>query len=84
MCQAVNDLDNCDVPAGKYGHHLHVWDWEEHKMIQSIDLGEEGMIPLELRFLHNPDESQGYVGIALSSNIFRFHRTEVSENLTKY
>lgn len=36
------------------------------------------MIPLELRFLHNPDETQGYVGAALSSNIFRFCKTEVS------
>lgn len=62
---------------GKYGHHLHVWDWTEHKVIQDIDLGKEGLIPLELRFLHDPKETQGYVGIALSSNVFRFFRTEV-------
>ena len=36
-------------------------------MIQDIDLGGEGLIPLELRFLHDPNETQGYVGIALSS-----------------
>lgn len=63
--------------AGKYGRHLHVWDWTEHTVIQSIDLGDEGLIPLELRFLHDPNETQGYVGIALSSNVFRFHKTEV-------
>jgi len=39
-----------------------VWDWKECKTIQRIDLRDEGMIPLELRFLHNPDETQGYVG----------------------
>ena len=48
-------------------------------MIQDIDLGEEGMIPLELRFLHDPDETQGYVGAALSSNVFRFYRTQVGQ-----
>jgi selenium-binding protein 1 len=56
-----------------------VWDWKQHTVIQDIDLGEEGMIPLELRFLHDPDETQGYVGAALSSNVFRFHRTMVGQ-----
>ena len=65
------------LPAGMYGHHLHVWDWKEHKVIQSIDLGPEGMVPLELRFLHNPEATEGYVGAALSSNIFRFYKTQV-------
>lgn len=65
--------------SGKYGHQLHVWDWKEHKVIQDIDLGEEGMIPLELRFLHDPNETQGYVGAALSSNVFRFYRTQVGQ-----
>ena len=74
-------MHNCDLFAGKYGRCLHVWDWKEHKMIQSIDLGDEGLIPLELRFLHNPDEPQGYVGVSLSSNVFRFHRTEVNDQV---
>ena len=47
-------------------------------MKQEIDLGEEGKIPLELRFLHNPDATEGFVGAALSSTIIRFHRNEVS------
>ncbi|KAI8519404.1 methanethiol oxidase-like isoform X2 [Branchiostoma floridae x Branchiostoma belcheri] len=60
---------------GKYGQSLHVWDWTTHRRIQDIDLGPEGAIPLEIRFLHNPDEPQGYVGCALSSNVFRFFKT---------
>lgn len=65
------------VAEGKYGHTLHVWDWEKHVLVQDIDLGAtEGMIPLELRFLHNPDEAQGYVGVALSSNVFCFFKNE--------
>jgi len=62
------------VADGKYGHSLHVWNWKEREHIQTIDLGNEGLIPLELRFLHNPDRSEGFVGAALSSNIFRFFK----------
>ena len=74
----ANGWSSIFLTPGRYGRNLHVWDWEERRIIQDIDLGEEGMIPLELRFLHNPDETQGYVGAALSSNIFRFCKTEVS------
>ncbi|XP_029436590.1 methanethiol oxidase isoform X1 [Rhinatrema bivittatum] len=63
-----------DVQAGHYGRHLHVWDWTTHTHIQSIDLG-EGAIPLEIRFLHNPDAAEGFVGCALSGSIFRFYKT---------
>ena len=48
-----------DVKAGKYGHHLHFWDWSKRKIAKSIDLGEKGMIPLEVRFHHNPDSTHG-------------------------
>ncbi|KAL5469066.1 hypothetical protein EMCRGX_G030258 [Ephydatia muelleri] len=65
------------VKEGRYGHTLHVWDWEKHVPIQDIDLGTgDGMLPLEVRFLHDPDEAQGYVGVSLSSNVFRFFKNE--------
>lgn len=63
-----------DVKNGKYGHQLHFWDWKERKIAQSIDLGEKGMIPLEVRFHHNPDSTHGFVGAALSSAIFHWHK----------
>jgi selenium-binding protein 1 len=43
-----------DVQAGKYGQRLHFWDWKKREIAQTIDLGAEGMIPLEVRFHHNP------------------------------
>ena len=70
------------VFLGKYGHTLHVWNWKEHTPLQDIDLGDDGMIPLELRFLHNPDATEGYVACALSSNIMRFYKNEVSKYTT--
>ncbi len=69
-------FDLNDVTAGHYGHHLHFWDWQQHDIIQSVDLGEEGLIPLEVRFHHNPDSTHGYVGAALSSNIWHWHQED--------
>ncbi len=63
-----------DVKNGKYGHHIHFWDWSEKKIKQSIDLGDGGLIPLEVRFHHDPDSTHGFVGAALSSAIFHWHR----------
>ena len=50
-------------------------EFQEKKIIKSVDLGDEGLIPLEVRFHHNPDSSHGFVGAALSSNIFHWYKT---------
>ncbi|XP_058862018.1 methanethiol oxidase-like [Acipenser ruthenus] len=72
----ANGFKPADVEAGHYGRHIHVWDWSSRTRIQSLDLGEEGAIPLEIRFLHNPDATEGFVGCALHSNVFRFYKTQ--------
>lgn len=63
---------------GLYGTCIHVWDWTTHRKLQTLDLGKEGAIPLEVRFLHEPSAPEGYVGCALSGNVFRFYKTDVS------
>jgi selenium-binding protein 1 len=63
-----------DVGKGRYGRRLHFWDLEQRTLQQTIDLGEQGMVPLEIRWLHDPDAEQGFVGAALSSVIWRFHK----------
>lgn len=68
-------FDLNDVTEGKYGQHLHFWDWSKRDIIQSVDLGEEGLIPLEVRFHHNPDSTHGFVGAALSSNVWHWHKS---------
>jgi selenium-binding protein 1 len=65
-------FDPKDVEAGKYGRSLLFWDWEGRKLLEKIDLGEQGMIPLEVRFLHNPDSTHGFVGAALSSTMWHW------------
>ncbi len=67
-----------DVAAGKYGRRLHFWDWKARTVSESIDLGDEGLIPLEVRFHHNPDSTHGFVGAALSSAVWHWHRPEAS------
>ena len=56
------------------GSRLHFWDLAERRLEQTIDLGESGLVPLEVRWLHDPEAEQGFVGAALSSTIWRFHR----------
>ncbi len=40
-------------------------------------MGEEGRVPLEVRFLHEPSAAEGFVGNTLSSTVFRFFKTQV-------
>nr|CAD7439966.1 unnamed protein product [Timema bartmani] len=66
------DTSNPDM----YGRSLNVFAWKDHRLVQTIDLGEEGIAPLEIRFLHDPKEAQGYVGCAVNSNVFRFYKKD--------
>jgi methanethiol oxidase len=66
------DLD--DVAAGRYGSRLHFWNLSERRVEQTLELGESGMVPLEIRWLHDPDADQGFVGAALSSTMWHFHK----------
>jgi selenium-binding protein 1 len=41
---------------------------------QTIDLGSDGAIPLEVRFHHDPDSPHGFVGAALGSSVWHWQR----------
>ncbi|KAL1129063.1 hypothetical protein AAG570_013595, partial [Ranatra chinensis] len=58
------------------GRSINVFSWSDQKLLQVIDLGVDGIAPLEVRFLHNPLAAEGFVGCALNSNIFRFFRRD--------
>ena len=68
-----------DVSNNKYGRHIHFWDFKGKKIIKSVDLGSDGLIPLEVRFHHNPDSTHGFVGAALSSNVFHWYKSNNGE-----
>jgi methanethiol oxidase len=66
------DLD--DVAAGRYGSRIHFWNLSERRVEQTLELGESGLVPLEVRWLHDPDADEGFVGAALSSTMWHFQR----------
>lgn len=72
-------FDPEDVAANKYGHSLHFWDWSKREYLKSVDLGNDGLIPLELRFCHNPETSFGFVVCALGSSVHRFFKDSNNE-----
>jgi selenium-binding protein 1 len=52
--------------AGKYGHQIHFWDLRKRRHVQSIDLGAEQQMVLELRPAHDPTKAWGFVGVVVS------------------
>ncbi|XP_057766205.1 selenium-binding protein 2-like [Salvia miltiorrhiza] len=64
------------VSQGLYGKHLHVYDWPNAHLKQILDLGDTGLIPIQLKFLHDPAKDTGFVGCALSGNVIRFFQKQ--------
>jgi selenium-binding protein 1 len=78
-----NMIENGLVPelllGGKYGHQLHVWDLRGRKHLQSIDLGAEQQMVLELRQARDPSKAYGFAGVVislkdLSSSVWLWYR----------
>src|SRR3982751_3326764 len=72
-----------DVAAGRYGQRIYFWDFAQRKIAKTVDLGQDGLVPLEVRFHHDPDSSHGYVGVALSSNVYHWHNNGQGWELEK-
>jgi selenium-binding protein 1 len=65
--------------AGRYGHALHIWDLQRRRHQQTLDLGPEQQMVLELRPAHDPRKAYGFVGVVvslkdLSSSIWTWYR----------
>jgi methanethiol oxidase len=55
------------LTAGKYGHAIHIWDLRRRRVIQSLDLGAEHQMALELRPAHDPTKAYGFLGVVVST-----------------
>lgn len=64
--------------SSKFGSRLHLWSWQSKQHKQTIDLGPDGLIPLEIRFLHDPCRPEGFVGSALGSSILLIRPQETT------
>jgi selenium-binding protein 1 len=64
---------------GGYGHSLHIWDLRRRRHLQTLDLGAEQQMVLELRPAHDPTRAYGFVGVVvslkdLSASVWLWHR----------
>ena len=78
-------IENGVVPelllGGRYGHRLHFWDLRRRRNVQTVDLGEQYQMPLELRPAHDPTKQYGFVGVVistadLSASVWLWHRED--------
>ena len=65
--------------GGKYGHQMHVWDLRRRRHLQTLDLGNEQQMVLEMRPAHDPRKAYGFVGVVvslkdLSASVWLWHR----------
>jgi selenium-binding protein 1 len=76
----IEDGVNPELLLGqKYGHRLHFWDLAAGKLQQTVDLGAQHQMALELRPSHDPDATWGFVGVVvstedLSASVWRWSR----------
>lgn len=73
---------------GGYGHSLHVWDLRRRRHQQTLDLGPEYQMVLELRPAHDPSRAYGFAGVVvslkdLSASIWLWHRQNGNWAVTK-
>ena len=50
----------------EYGHRLHFWDLRRRSHVQTVDLGDQYQMTLELRPAHDPTKKYGFVGVVVS------------------
>ena len=70
-----------DLLSNKYGHSIHFWDLRGRKNMQTIDLGENHQMALEIRPAHDPAKEYGFCGVVVDTTnlegaIFTWWRDE--------
>lgn len=53
--------------ANRYGHRLHFWDLRGRRHIQTIDLGANHQMALEVRPAHDPRKDYGFLGVVVDT-----------------
>ena len=65
--QFENGIVPEDLLSNKYGHKIHFWNLRERKNVQTIDLGENHQMALEIRPAHDPAKQHGFVGVVVDT-----------------
>ncbi|TFW10520.1 selenium-binding protein, partial [Oxalobacteraceae bacterium OM1] len=86
--QFENGIVPEDLLSNRYGHALHFWDLRERRHVQTIDLGAQHQMPLEVRPAHDPTREYGFVGVvvdttSLEASIWTWYRENGSFHAMK-
>ena len=65
--QFENGLVPQELLANKYGHRIHFWDLRKRRLTQTIDIGVQYQMLLELRPAHDPTKNYGFAGVVIST-----------------
>jgi len=65
--QFENGLVVEDLLANRYGHSLHFWNLRERRHVQTIDLGANHQMALEVRPAHDPAKEYGFLGVVVDT-----------------
>ena len=65
--QFENGIIPEDLLGNKYGHRLHFWDLRARRNVQTIDLGANHQMALEVRPAHDPTKEYGFVGVVVDT-----------------
>jgi methanethiol oxidase len=65
--QFENGIVAEDLLANKYGHSVHFWDLRARKHVQTIDLGANHQMALEIRPAHDPTREYGFLGVVVDT-----------------
>jgi selenium-binding protein 1 len=85
----IEDGLNPELLLGRrYGHRLHFWDLAKRNLTQTVDLGDQYQMTLELRPAHDPGKEYGFLGVVtsvedLSASVWLWHRTDGRFEVTK-
>ena len=53
--------------ANRYGHQLHFWELRGRRHLQTIDLGAQHQMALEVRPAHDPTREYGFLGVVIDT-----------------
>ena len=65
--QFENGIVPEDLLANKYGHHVHFWNLRARRNVQTIDLGANHQMALEVRPAHDPAREYGFLGVVVDT-----------------
>jgi methanethiol oxidase len=65
--QFENGIVPEDLLANKYGHRIHFWDLRARRNVQTIDLGANHQMALEVRPAHDPVREYGFLGVVVDT-----------------